>query len=66
MFNNVNSAKTVKVRIPSTATGYGSAPANTTGNNWGNAFRGKGWNGTSYRSGTVNGNITLTFETYNP
>jgi hypothetical protein len=35
--------KTVTVRIPTGATGYGSSPTDTTAVNWGNGFRGGGW-----------------------
>jgi hypothetical protein len=57
--------KSVTVKVPSGATGYGTVPfdnGDTSADNWGNAFRGKGWDGTSYLTGTVNGNITLTIE----
>jgi hypothetical protein len=64
-FNSVNAAKTVTVKVPSGAAGYGSSPTDTTTNNWGNAFRGMGWDGASYGSGTVNSNISLTIE-YTP
>jgi len=64
MFSGVSNAKIVNVRIPSSASGYGSSPANTTDNNWGNAFRGKGWNGTNYLTGTVNNYINLAIQTY--
>jgi hypothetical protein len=66
-------ACTVTVRIPASAKAAYDVPnlpgtnfnnSDTTSNNWGNAFRGKGWNGTNYQSGTVNTNITLVFETY--
>jgi chitodextrinase len=36
--------------------------ANTTNDNWGNAFRGGGWDGDTYLTGTVNENISLTIE----
>jgi hypothetical protein len=65
MFDGVTSSKTVTVRGPSGATGYGSAPTDTTTPNWGNAFRGMGWDGSDViDSGAVNGNITLAFTTY--
>jgi hypothetical protein len=64
MFIYVYSAKNVTVMAPSASTGYGTAPTDTSSNNWGNAFRGKGWNGTSCLTGTVNDNITLIFDTY--
>jgi hypothetical protein len=66
MFVTVTGTKNVTVKVPSGATGYGSSPTDTTADNWGNAFRGKGWNGTSYLTGTVNSNIVLTIETYTP
>jgi hypothetical protein len=63
MFSNVSVPKTVTVQVPSGATGYGSSPVDTTTNNWGNAFRGTGWDGFTYNlGGTVNTNITLTIE----
>jgi hypothetical protein len=65
MFAGVVSPKSVTVMAPSGATGYGSAPTNTAVNNWGNAFRGKGWSGgTNYLAGTVNSMVNLTFDTY--
>jgi hypothetical protein len=66
-------AYTVTVRIPASAKAAYGVPnlpvtnfnnSDTTDNNWGNAFRGKGWNGTQYQGGTVNTNISLVFETY--
>jgi hypothetical protein len=68
MFNGVTSTKTVTVRVPSGATGYGSSPANTTDVNWGNGFRGGGWDGTGFvtnGASYVNSNINLTIE-YGP
>jgi hypothetical protein len=63
LFNNVTANKTVTVKRPTSADSqYGAAPADTTVQNWGNAFRGKGWDGTSYLTGTVNGYITLAIE----
>jgi hypothetical protein len=62
MFYNVSVTKNVTVKRPSSgATAYGTAPNDTSTNNWGNAFRGKGWtSGTNtYDIGTVNGNIDL-------
>jgi hypothetical protein len=59
-FSYVTSPKNVTVKRPSSATGYGYSPTNTTTDNWGNAFRGKGWwTGTPYVTGTVNSNIVL-------
>jgi hypothetical protein len=59
MFSSISSAKSVTVQVPTGATGYGSSPTDDSTENWGNAFRGMGWNG-SYLTGTVNGNISLT------
>jgi uncharacterized repeat protein (TIGR02543 family) len=65
MFEGVDS-KTVTVRVPSGATGYGAIPASYSGYdttvNWGNGFRGGGWNGSGFVSGgasNINSNITL-------
>jgi hypothetical protein len=62
LFQNVNS-KTVTVKVPSGATGYGSSPTDATTNNWGNAFRGLGrnWQNSSITTFgvTVNTNINL-------
>jgi hypothetical protein len=61
---------TVTVRVPSGATGYGTVPGTYTGadrtNNWGNAFRDMGWDGTSYLSGAVNTFITLNIRYITP
>ena len=57
-------SKTVTVRIPAGATGYGASPTDTTTNNWGNAFRGKGWNGSDYQWGTVDSTINLIIQNY--
>jgi hypothetical protein len=63
VFDYVTAAKTVTVQVPSDAAGYGASPANTTTENWGNGFRGGGWDGSSFVSGgSVNSNITLTIE----
>ena len=63
MISTESGSKSVTMRVPAGATGYGSIPAtyttDTTTNNWANAFRGKGWDGTNYLDGTVNSNITL-------
>jgi len=54
-------SKNVTVRIPNGATGYGSGISGTdiTTQSWANAFRGMGWNGTSYGSGTVSTGVTV-------
>ena len=60
---------TVTVQVPAGTTSYGTVPATYSGSdstpNWGNAFRGLGWDGTNYSSGTVNSDITLNIE-YQP
>jgi hypothetical protein len=61
MFIWVYVAKTVTVKVPSGAGGYGTVPLD----NWGNAFRGKGWDGASYLNGKVIENITLIIEYIN-
>jgi hypothetical protein len=68
-FDGVDTAKTVTVKVPSGAAAWSGivsgSPYNETGsytNNWGNAFRGMGWNGTGYLTGTVNANIIITIE----
>jgi hypothetical protein len=69
IFARVDSAKSVTVKVPSGATGYGTIPATYTGTdttaNWGNGFRGGGWTGTGFISGgasDINSNITLKVE----
>jgi hypothetical protein len=66
IFNSI----TVTVKVPSGATGYGTVPGTYTGSdttgNWGNAFRGMGWDGTSYGAGYPNSNITLSIEEITP
>jgi hypothetical protein len=63
MFDSVSSPKSVTVIVPSGASGYGTTPANDTDDNWGNAFRGKGWDGTNYLGGLVKTNVNLTIQT---
>jgi hypothetical protein len=53
-FNNITTAKNVTVKIPAGATGYD--------DNWGNGFRGRGWNENNYLNDTLNDNINLTIE----
>jgi predicted DNA-binding transcriptional regulator AlpA len=60
IFEEILETKNVTVKVPSGATGYGTSPTDDTSENWGNAFRGKGWDGTSYLTGTLNSNINLT------
>jgi hypothetical protein len=63
MFYMVMTAKTVTVKRPASGTtAYGDSPVDTTTENWGNAFRGRGWNGTSYLTGSVNNSINLSIE----
>jgi hypothetical protein len=68
MFDSVTAAKTVTVKVPGTAAGYAASLPVTyngsdTNDNWGNGFRGGGWNGTGMTDGSkVNSNISLTIE----
>jgi hypothetical protein len=62
IFRNT-AGKSVTVRIPLSATGYGLTPADAATPNWGNAFRGKGRTETMYLAGNVNPNITLRIDT---
>jgi hypothetical protein len=63
LFNTIDTPKTVTVKRPaSAASAYGPSPTDTTTDNWGNAFRGRGWNGTAYLGGEVNENINLIIE----
>jgi len=65
-FNDVNVTKNVIIRIPFGSTSYGTLPFvnnDTSTENWGNVFRGMGWNG-SFMDGDVNPNINLTFVEY--
>jgi hypothetical protein len=74
IFQGISRPQTVTVKIPvisKNAYGVPNLPdipfnnSNTNVNNWGNAFRGKGWTGGStYNGAEVNGDITLVFETY--
>jgi hypothetical protein len=70
LFYNMTAPQTVAVKVPVGATGYGTLPVTCAGvdgtQNWGNAFRGMGWDGTNYLAGTVNANITVTIEEYTP
>jgi hypothetical protein len=68
MFYGISAAKTVTVKVPSGATDYGTIPATYTGStaNWGNGFRGGGWNGSAFvESRDINSNITLNIQ-YGP
>jgi hypothetical protein len=51
-------SKTGAIRAPARLL-TGPNPAGTATENRGSAFRGKGWGGTNYLSGPVNGSITL-------
>jgi hypothetical protein len=70
MFQEVSSAKTVIVKVPSGAAGYAPTgtllPVTYTGADstvcWGNGFRGNGWDGTGFTGGSINSNITLRIE----
>jgi hypothetical protein len=65
IFYSSSSAKTVTVKVPSGATGYGTIPNTYSGTdtsvNWGNGFRGGGWDlgGFFVEDIRVNSNITL-------
>jgi hypothetical protein len=51
------------VKVPSGADGYGATPVNTTDANWGNGFRGGGWDGSALSdSRKVNRLIKLTIQ----
>jgi uncharacterized repeat protein (TIGR02543 family) len=63
------SAKIVTVMVPAGATGYGTIPSTYSGTdtteNWGNGFRGGGWDGTGFDhviASGINRNITLTVQ----
>jgi hypothetical protein len=73
MFASVYGSKPVTVRVPSGVTDWTSKTGTfedaeniTDGPHWGEGFRGKGWDGTNYRTGTVNTSIFLRVETYAP
>jgi hypothetical protein len=63
-FDWVDVSKSVTVRVPAGATGYGTVPATYSGSNstisWGNGFRGKGWSGYGFYGSIHNAEITLT------
>jgi hypothetical protein len=76
MFNNVpysyggeTGKKSVTVKVPDNTTWDNIISAyndnNTTANNWGNAFRGGGWN-EGYLGYTVNSYLNLTIEKETP
>jgi hypothetical protein len=64
MFYGVDSTKSVTLKVPGNTEWNGIiaaySGASTANDNWGNAFRGGGWDGTSYLDGTVNSSINLT------
>jgi hypothetical protein len=67
MFSGVDAAKPVTVQVPGNVaweTIISGSPysGNDNTGNWGNAFRGGGWDGTGYLDGEVNANISLTIE----
>ena len=62
-----NNNRIVYEASPAAGSAYGAIPStyttDTAAQNWGNAFRGMGWNSADgYGSGAVNGNISLTIE----
>jgi hypothetical protein len=62
LFYTVSEEKDLTVNVPPGASGYGSSPVDTTTQNWGNAFRGMGWNGEAYQGGAANPYIKLTIQ----
>lgn len=81
MFSSITTAKTVRVKVPSGATGYTPAASPFAGTsvtvsgtntavNWANGFRGGGWNGYAFDTGSsylqgvnyINQNISLIIE----
>jgi hypothetical protein len=64
MFSERNTAKTVTVRVPWDANGYGySVSGSDAGETWGNGFRGGGWeSGNFVPWGEINTSITLNIE----
>jgi hypothetical protein len=73
MFSEVTGGtKTVTVEVPDDNAAWSGLISGSpyTGNdsaaNWGNAFRGMGWDGESCLTGTVNENITLTIQAETP
>jgi hypothetical protein len=64
------SNKKVHIKVPSDADGgYGNIPAaytSDTSNNWANAFRGRGWDGTQYLDGYVSSSIILDIDYITP
>jgi hypothetical protein len=68
-FDGVTSTKSVTVKVPQGAAGYGTVPGAYSGTdaakNWGNGFRGAGWTGKTFvfdDSFYINSNITLTIK----
>jgi hypothetical protein len=71
IFVDIDTAKNVTVKVPSDAAAWngktGTFTTDTTSDNWGNGFRGGGWNGSAMTGSTnVNTNINLTIDTYVP
>jgi hypothetical protein len=70
MFSEVSAAKSVTVEVPDDNEAWSGLIGSYTGNNsaanWGNAFRGKGWDGESCLTGTVNENISLEIKAETP
>ena len=67
IFYGITTAKIVIVKVPAGTTAYGTPlPLNCTGAdtsaNWGNGFRGGGWNGTLMEVYSINSYIDLTIE----
>jgi hypothetical protein len=73
MFSGITAAeKSVIVKVPSGATGYGTPlPITMNGNdntaNWANGFRGRGWDGNGvFANPTANAKLKVIIEEYTP
>jgi hypothetical protein len=69
MFNGITAAQTVTVKVPSGATAWADIIGTYSGTdetlNWGNCFRGGGWDGSYFVSyGYINTNITVVVQYY--
>ncbi|MDR1576172.1 MAG: leucine-rich repeat domain-containing protein [Treponema sp.] len=68
----IYSATSVTVKVPSGVTAWDSIVSgspyagNDTSDNWGNGFRGGGWDGAAMTGGAISEYMTLSIETYTP
>jgi hypothetical protein len=64
MLLSIDRYKTVTVKVPTGATGYGPSPTDDTAEIWGNGFRGRGWttSSTFTPDGFIDSAITLVIE----